>query len=89
MKKLGITLIPLAATLAALPVTSEASVSKGPIVGEPSEGSASRVTPNTMLISDGQLLGFLVTQAADGTTIAQHASHASHSSHSSHASSSR
>lgn len=41
---------------------------------------------NRFLEIDGDVLGFLVTQAADGTVTAQHRSHFSHSSHASHAS---
>ena len=91
MKKLGITLIPLAATLASLPMTSEASVRTESAKAQTTVAvsSAEAIVPNTILSVGEDLLGFLVTRAEDGTVVAEHASHSSHSSHSSHYSSSR
>jgi hypothetical protein len=86
-------ILSLAAALAALTGTAA-------VVSNPGEAKASTpnestapdaiptmdLTPNLILSVGKDFLGFLVTNRADGTVVAQHASHASHSSHSSHAS---
>jgi hypothetical protein len=49
--------------------------------------TAPSVTPNTIVSTGQDLLGFVVNEQADGTIVAQHVSHASHASHRSHYSS--
>lgn len=90
INKTKASILSLAAALAAL----------GTVVA-PDTADAALITPpdsrasNTPLQSGGanlfysvgdDLMAFTVTQAADGTLVAQHHSHSSHSSHSSHAS---
>ena len=45
------------------------------------------IQANRFLETNGDVFGFLVTEAADGTVVAQHRSQSSHSSHRSHVSS--
>lgn len=40
--------------------------------------------PNSLVVSGEDVLGFLVTEQADGTIVAAHTSHVSHASHASH-----
>src|SRR5205085_11202956 len=48
------------------------------------KGQIARGEPNVFFPVGNDLLGLIVTTAADGTVLAQHYSHSSHSSHSSH-----
>jgi hypothetical protein len=50
------------------------------------KGQAPKGEPNVFMSVGSDLLGLIVTTAADGTVLAQHYSHYSHSSHSSHSS---
>lgn len=86
-----IKLVPLAAALAALsgagaatsPLQAAASAESPP---RDNAGQAGR-EPNRFLAIGDDLLGFVVTEKADGTVEARHYSHRSHSSHRSHYSS--
>jgi len=85
-------ILTIAAALSALavPPASEAAAPRKVEVGDASvvqlAFSPGMEGANRFLEIDGDVLGFMVTQAADGTVIAQHRSHFSHSSHASHAS---
>jgi hypothetical protein len=93
MSKKPITLVSLAAALAALSGTaallppaadakpSDPRKSEG-ITNSRSEG----VQPNMLMSVGKDLLGMIVTTGADGMVTAQHYSHYSHSSHASHSS---
>lgn len=91
MEKSKIVLLPLAAALAALSGGASAATPANPSV-EPTNGptdtqlAAPKIQPNTIFKAGEDLLGLLVTTAADGTVVAQHSSHYSHSSHASHVS---
>ena len=84
--------VPLAAALAALASTANAtapvtqSENPGTTTTESWQANATKIEPNTIFTAGEDLLGLLVTQNADGTVVAQHSSHYSHSSHASHAS---
>jgi hypothetical protein len=47
-------------------------------------GQVAKGEPNVVFPAGKDMLGLIVTKAADGTVLAQHYSHASHASHSSH-----
>lgn len=87
-------IMPLAAALAALTGTAvvvaapaEAkTIEPGPS-NPASATSVSGLMPNRIVSIGEDLLGFIVTDMADGTVVAQHYSHSSHSSHASHYSS--
>jgi hypothetical protein len=87
--------IPLAAALAALAGTAainsppvDARATNGPETpNAPDRMPISGMTPNRIVSIGDDFLGFIVTDMADGTVVAQHYSHQSHSSHSSHYSS--
>jgi hypothetical protein len=84
------TIVPLAAALAALTGTANASVpASTETVTKSTEAQvgAASIQPNVVYKAGEDLLGLLVTQKSDGTVVAQHSSHYSHSSHASHASS--
>jgi len=79
----------LSSALAALGApTSQAAVETPPEVeAEPSPRNVARVSRdqvNRFVNVGGDLLGFVVTEGADGAVVAEHYSHTSHSSHSSH-----
>jgi hypothetical protein len=87
-------IMPLAAALAAL--TGTAAVVAAPAEAKtidrgPSKSAdatpVSGLMPNRIVSIGEDLLGFIVTDMADGTVVAQHYSHSSHSSHASHYSS--
>ena len=84
-------IISLAAALAALTgttaVVSDPADAKTtePSAADPTDGTkAIGLTPNRIVSVGEDLLGFIVSKAADGTVVADHTSHYSHSSHSSH-----
>jgi hypothetical protein len=91
MKHKPFSVLSIAAALASLGTAAQADV---PPVTSPEGASAAtneqavaiKIQPNTIFTAGQDLLGLLVTQNADGTIVAQHASHYSHSSHASHAS---
>lgn len=86
-------IVPLATALAALvgaaPVISDAAEAR---TAEPADlsstgsGRATAQTANSIVSVGENLLGFIVTKAADGSVLAQHELHYSHSSHASHSS---
>ena len=93
MVKKSTLIMPLAAALAALSSTGKSpaattNTSEQPDTSASAVGSpkASDQQPNAMFSAGEDLLGLIVTTAADGTVLAQHYSHMSHSSHSSHSS---
>jgi len=91
MKRKSIVVVPLATALASLagaanantPATNSAEPTNGPA---DTQVGANEIQPNTIFNAGEDLFGLLVTTAADGTVVAQHASHYSHSSHASHVS---
>ena len=85
------TIMPLAAALAAL--TGTAAIIAAPAdakTTEPVTSDSIKATepsgaaPNRVVSVGEDFLGFIVTNKADGTVLAQHYSHYSHSSHASH-----
>ena len=96
MKPKATTILPLASALGALAGTSMVATEAQSAVPNTdpavSAASATAVTPaeavpNTLVSTGDTLLGFVMTEQADGTVVAQHVSHASHASHASHYSS--
>jgi hypothetical protein len=89
MKKQPV-ILTLAAALAAL--AGDATAAPTPAKealpsSEARDSSKQRPVEANVFYNVGEdLLGLLVTERADGTVVAQHASHYSHSSHSSHSS---
>jgi hypothetical protein len=81
-------ILPLATALASLvgAPTTAANAAAPTQSTAPERKPASTAIPNTFAVAGQDLLGFIVTEQADGTLVAQHASHASHASHRSHAS---
>jgi len=86
-------LLSLSAALAALssanalaPATAAADVPTTDEVSSARQGQVVEGEPNVFFPAGKDLLGLIVTTAADGTLMAQHYSHYSHSSHSSHSS---
>jgi hypothetical protein len=78
-------ILSLAAALGALSTTAPAQAAYTPETGETSQpGQVPAAAPNTFVSVGYDLLGFTVTQQADGTIVAAHSSHSSHSSHASH-----
>jgi hypothetical protein len=82
-------IMPIAAALGALSSTAPATEANAKALQSPSGSQATAPTPqtgepNTFVSTGKDLLGFTVTEQADGTVVAQHASHASHASHHSH-----
>jgi hypothetical protein len=88
LMSLAAALAALAGTSAVLSDPSEAKITPSESDGGPTTAGLG-VSPNRMVSTGRDLLGFTVTKGTDGIMVAQHASHASHSSHSSHFSSSR
>jgi hypothetical protein len=91
MNKKPIGIFSIATALASLGATAQAATppAKSPEGASPAaseQAGATKIQPNTIFTAGQDLLGLLVTQNADGTIVAQHASHYSHSSHASHAS---
>lgn len=91
MNNKPIILVSIASALASLTGIAQATVApssppeKTPTPADAKMG-ATKLEPNVIFNAGQDLLGLLVTQNADGTVVAQHASHYSHSSHASHAS---
>lgn len=90
MKPKATTILPLASALGALAGTSMVATEAQSAVRDTgsaaSAASATTVTPvaavpNTLVSTGETLLGFVMTEQADGTVVAQHVSHASHASH--------
>jgi hypothetical protein len=82
-------IMPVAAALGALSSTtpatdSNAAASPNPTVSQATVPVTQAGQPNTIVSTGKDLLGFTVTEQADGTVVAQHSSHASHASHASH-----
>lgn len=80
-------ILPIATALASLStglVSASAATNVEANVSEPATKPAEAEPANTFFKVGEDLLGFLVTEQADGTVVAQHRSHYSHSSHSSH-----
>src|SRR5678815_1005649 len=84
-------LLSLSAALAALsgitalaPTTAAANIPTADQADTAHKGQVARGEPNVFFTVGNDLLGLIVTTAADGTVLAQHYSHSSHSSHSSH-----
>ena len=85
--------VPLATALAALTTGANATAPSatppdtGSNPADSQQATPTNIQPNTVFTAGEDLLGLLVTQNADGTIVAQHASHSSHASHHSHYSS--
>lgn len=83
-------ILSLSAALAALsgatfaPGQATASVPTTDQTGPIHNAQNAKGEPNVFMPVGNDLLGLIVTTAADGTVLAQHYSHSSHSSHSSH-----
>lgn len=93
MKRKPIAILPLASALGALSgsaftATEASSAVPGNVPPVTTESATSQraLTPNTLVSTGETLLGFIMTEQADGTIVGQHVSHESHSSHASHAS---
>jgi len=96
MKRKATKILPLASalgTLAGSAVVATEVHSPVPTIDPAASAlSETKVTaeakvPNTLVSTGETLLGFIMTNQADGTVVAQHVSHASHASHASHYSS--
>ena len=89
-----VVILPLATAIAALASTSDGSRAEASTLPtEPANNvsaeaptRASDQKPNAFFSTGVDLLGLIVTKAANGMVLAQHYSHMSHSSHSSHSS---
>ena len=87
-KIMSLTAALAALTGAAIAVSDKAEAN----IGSPNESTSfnarpsSDLMPNRIVSVGEDFLGFIVTEASDGTMLAQHYSHYSHSSHASHAS---
>jgi len=92
MKRKPVVILPLASALGALagsamvPAEAKSIASADPAVTSEAAAAKSGQKANTFVSTGESLLGFIVTQQADGTIVADHESHASHASHESHAS---
>lgn len=91
MRRKSIRLLTLTAALAGLSGAAAAATSPAiagtPDANETNANQSSRIAkgePNVFMSIGNNLLGLVVTKAADGTVVADHYSHSSHSSHSSH-----
>ena len=88
MSKKVMAILPLAVALAALgaqTTTTNSKTSDQSQTGEAAPVADKPVgTPNAFFAVGEDLLGFIITEQADGTLVAFHSSHRSHSSHSSH-----
>lgn len=94
MKRKSKVILPLTSALGALAGTAVAATEAtsatqtvDPSNSTAPKGAEVQVTPNTLVSTGETLLGFVMTDQADGTVVAQHVSHASHASHASHYSS--
>ena len=85
--------VPLATALASLSgmaaaaVSSDTPTEKTRVDVTAKTADSVKPTPTGYFNVGGDLLGFVVTQQADGTVVAGHSSHSSHASHASHSSS--
>jgi len=91
MKRKTVGLMSIATALASLGTVAQAGTPpvtspEGNTATTNEQAGAIKIIPNTIFTAGQDLLGLLITQNADGTIVAQHASHYSHSSHASHAS---
>jgi hypothetical protein len=91
MKRMPIVILPLASALGALAATATVAEAKsvpaaGAAVNSEAAAPQSAQRANTLVSTGESLLGFIVTEQADGTVVAQHRSHVSHASHASHTS---
>lgn len=92
MKRKPTVIVPLATALAALAVSSgdaHAATPQQPSASPESEAptGAANQKANLLFTAGEELMGLIVSKAADGTLMAAHGSHSSHASHSSHTSS--
>jgi hypothetical protein len=92
MRRKPVVILPLASALGALagsamvPAEAKAPPSTDPVVTSEAAVSKSGQKANIFVSTGESMLGFIVTEQADGTVVAQHESHSSHASHTSHAS---
>jgi hypothetical protein len=85
-------IVPLATALAALAANSgdaQAATPQQPNASPEAEAPtrATNQKANLLFTAGEELMGLIVSKAADGTLMAAHGSHSSHASHSSHTSS--
>lgn len=81
---LGAALAALSGAAALAPTTAAANVPTTDQSDHAQKGQVALGQPNVFFPADKDMLGLIVTTAADGTVLAQHYSHSSHASHSSH-----
>lgn len=92
MQRKPVVILPLATALGALAgnavVSAEAKAvaTTDSAINSQAEVAQCSQKPNTLVSTGEALLGFVTTEQADGTVVAQHSSHASHGSHASHTS---
>jgi hypothetical protein len=92
MRRKPTVILPLASALGALAGGAMVAAEAKPVpagdaaVNSQAAAGQSGQRPNTLVSTGESLLGFVTTEQADGTVVAQHVSHASHASHTSHAS---
>jgi hypothetical protein len=83
---LAAALAALTGTGAAVSAPADAKTAEPRVADATDAKPVSGLEPNRIVSVGEDFLGFIVTDLADGTVLAQHYSHYSHSSHSSHAS---
>jgi len=83
---LGAALAALSGATALAPTTAVANVPPADQADHTLNGQVATGEPNVVFPAGKDLLGLIVTTAADGTVLAQHYSHSSHASHASHSS---
>jgi hypothetical protein len=83
---LAAALAALTGTGAAISAPADAKTAELRAADSTNTKQVSGLGPNRIVSIGEDFLGFIVTDSADGTVLAQHYSHYSHSSHSSHAS---
>lgn len=89
MKRKPAVILPLASALGALASGAVVADAKPAPAGDvavnaPATAATNAQKPNLVASTGNALLGFVVSEQADGTVVAQHSSHASHASHASH-----
>ena len=91
MARKPVFILPIASALAALgfiPATTAPSEAKLPDqtvdARATTKTAPSDLQPNSFITVGEDLLGFIITEQADGRLLAQHYSHSSHASHASH-----
>jgi hypothetical protein len=90
MHRRTIKLVPLATALASISgmaATSANAIPAPETQSTTADTSQSQLSPNLLVSTGTDLLGFIITKQSDGTVVAGHSSHASHASHASHVSS--